>query len=262
MPELCKEIDEIRFSSKGVRIEKKEGENGLGAFLRWMKGQANGWCQSGLCSSGECVGHWKNTRLRILKETDDYVKLRFSVVIFCSCDGGEEETGSSETPSSSSGTSGASSADAGDCACTRAQENAELQQMLQHYATAVNNARATGYQAANDPGYSDPGLGFHKVGNCADWQKVSWGALVVRRWRCWDITQIRARQEWTLLTFHHFVKIRAICSGRVFYLDPWGSGNPDHWPGSSFPFPDGNGWAHTETLTHSAGSAPRDPVDD
>ena len=71
------------------------------------------------------------------------------------------------------------------CDCKQEQEEAELQSIISYYQTAVNNARSTGYQAANDPGYSDPGLGLHKVGNCADWAKVSWGALVVWKWKCW-----------------------------------------------------------------------------
>ncbi len=61
-----------------------------------------------------------------------------------------------------------------ECVCTQAEEDAEFQQMTDFYTAAVNNARGAGnYQAADDPGYSDPGLGFHRVGNCADWQQVS-----------------------------------------------------------------------------------------
>ncbi len=132
--------------------------------------------------------------------------------------------------------------------------------MLQLYADAVANARASGYQAADDKGYSDPGLGFHKVGNCADWQQVSWGALVTRTWRCWRVEKIRARQHWTLLTFHHFVRLTS-CSGRVVYLDPWGSGKPDHWEEKDFPFNE-SAWGHTTTHTHEPGDKPRDPGND
>lgn len=153
------------------------------------------------------------------------------------------------------------------CRCSKTQEDAEFQQMIALYTAAVNNARADGYQAGNDPGYSDPGVGLlnpggtHKAGNCADWQQVSWGALVPRTWKCWHIQKIRARQHWTLFGFHHFVRLQA-CSGRVVFLDPWKTGNPDQWEAKDFPFADGVGWAHTPTHTHQVGDAPRDPGND
>jgi hypothetical protein len=131
--------------------------------------------------------------------------------------------------------------------------------MIGFYNDAVNNAPATGYQAGNDPGYSDPGLGFHRVGNCADWQQMSWAALVTRAWNCWKSEKIRARQHWSALTYHHFVRLEAICSGQVDYLDPWRTGDPDNWEAADFPFHDGNGWAHTTTHTHEAGDSPRPP---
>ena len=149
-----------------------------------------------------------------------------------------------------------------ECPCTQAEEDAEFQQMIGFYSTAVQNARGPGgYQAANDPNYSDPGLGFHRVGNCADWRQVSWAALVTRTWRCWKIEKIRARQHWTIFGFHHFVKLES-CRGRVVYLDPWSTGNPDVAEAADFSFQDGNGWAHTTTHTHEAGDAPRDPGND
>jgi hypothetical protein len=124
----------------------------------------------------------------------------------------------------------------------------------------VNDARALGYQAGNDPGYSDPGLGFHRVGNCADWQQVSWASLVTRTWQCWRIQKIRARQHYSLFTFHHFVKLEAVCGGRIIFLDPWQTANPDYWQASAFPFL--SGWSHTSTHTHNPGDSRRDPGND
>ena len=264
MPTLCRDIDEVQFTSDKARIQKQEGEKGLASFIRWLSDQADGWCSIGLCPSGTCKGHWKDTEVKLLEETDEYIDVQFSVKIFCRCDDGEKpaEDESSDGSAGSSSSSTGSSTGTGSCVCSQAEEDAEFQQMITHYTAAVNNARSNGYQAANDPGYSDPGLGFHKVGNCADWQQVSWASLVTRTWKCWKIQQIRARQEWTLLTFHHFVRLEAVRSGRVVFLDPWRSGNADYWESTQFPFPDGNGWAHTETLTHDAGAAPRDPGND
>ncbi len=261
MPSLCREIDDVAFSSKRLRIHKKEGEKGLGAFVRWIEDEANGWCSAGLCLEGKCRGHIKGTSVRLLEETDEFVEVSFSTTVYCSCN--NEDGTLVEEPTSTSGENSGSPVTAPPTtpsACTPAQEDAEMRQMLQYYALAVNNARATGYQAASDPGYSDPGIGFHKVGNCADWQMVSWGAIVTRTWKCWKIEKIRARKHWTALTFHHFVKIKALKSSRVFYLDPWQTGAPDHWPAATFPF--SSGWAHTTTHTHNAGDAGRDPGND
>lgn len=144
------------------------------------------------------------------------------------------------------------------CRCSPAEEEAEFQQMLSWYSNDVNNARAQGYQAGNDPGYSDPGLGFHRVGNCADWAQVSWAALVTRSWQCWHVQKIRARQHWTVFGFHHFVRLQS-CRGRVVFFDPWPTGKPDWWEAKDFPFADGVGWAHTPVRTHQAGDNPRDP---
>ncbi len=267
MPTLCNDIPPIKFSSRRTRIAKQEGERGLAAFNRWLKGQADGWCAEGLCSSGPCESRWNGTRARLLKETDEYIEVRFSVTISCHCAAQEptetEPTAITPEPTGSGDGSGTAPPDGqGDCVCTKEEEEAELQRMLDLYKDAVNNARATGYQAGNDPNYSDPGLGLHKVGNCADWQQVSWAALVPHTWKCWRVKQIRARQAWTLFGFHHFVKIEAVCSGRVLYLDPWKSGKPDFWGPATFPCPDGNGWYHTETITHQAGAEPRDPGND
>ena len=152
--------------------------------------------------------------------------------------------------------------------CTKDEEDAELQRMIALYTNDVNNARDQGYQAGNDPGYSDPGVGLldpsgsHKVGNCADWAQVSWAAIVTRTWSCWRVQKIRARQHWTVFGFHHFVRLEATNSGRVVFLDPWKTGAPDWWEAEKFPFVDGVGWAHTATLTHEAGDAPRDPGND
>ncbi len=153
------------------------------------------------------------------------------------------------------------------CRCSKKEEDAEFQRIISLYSKAVNEARAYGYQAADDPGYSDPGVGLlnpggaHKVGNCADWAQVSWAALVTYTWRCWHIQKIRAYQHWTLFGFHHFVRLQS-CRGRVIYLDPWKTGKPDWWEQKDFPFPDGAGWSHSPIRTHQAGDPPRDPGND
>ncbi len=59
------------------------------------------------------------------------------------------------------------------------------------------------------------------------------------------------------LMYHHFVRLEAICSGQVDYLDPWRTGDPDNWEAADFPFHDGNGWVRTTTHTHEAGDSPR-----
>ncbi|HAB18045.1 MAG TPA: hypothetical protein PLX89_14845 [Verrucomicrobiota bacterium] len=253
MPSLCRDLPEITFSSERTRIAKKEGQNGLGAFVPWIKAQADSWCMDGLCSKGGCVGHLQGTQAELLEETDEYIEVRFSTKISCRCEGERIESPHS-TPNS-----GSSSSPTSGC-CTPSEEEAEFQTMLQLYTAAVNNARADGYQAGNDPGYSDPGLGFHRVGNCADWQQVAWAALVTRTWRCWRVQKIRARQHWTLRTFHHFVKLEAVCSGRIIFLDAWASGKPEYWEAAAFPCL--NGWGHTVTHTHQPGAPGHDPGND
>ncbi|MEO1860055.1 MAG: hypothetical protein ABGZ19_09180 [Verrucomicrobiales bacterium] len=257
MPTLCRDVDDVNFKSDRVRIAKQEGEVGLAPFIRWITLQADGWCSIGLCASGTCKGHLRNTEVSLLEETDEYIDVGFSTTIYCSCDGGESST---DDTGSSSVSSGGNSADDGKC--SQAEEDAEFQQMIGFYTDAVNNARQTGYQAGNDAGYSDPGFGMHRVGNCADWQQVSWSALVTRVWKCWKIQQIRARRDYSVFSYHHFVRLEGTCSGRVVYLDPWNTGNPDKWEAADFPFEDGNGWVHTDTHTHGAGDNPRDPGND
>jgi hypothetical protein len=253
---LCRDLDEIKFSARRKQIAKQEGEKGLAAFNRWIMEQANGWCSVGLCAQGDCKGHLKGTQVRLLAETDEHVEVRFSTTIYCACDSVASAPGT--PPATTPGGGAGSAPGTGGCPCSVADEDAELASMLAHYADGVNSARANGYQAANDAGYSDPGLGFHNVGNCADWRHVSWSALVTRTWQCWQVEKIRAWRP--LLQFHHFVKITARCSGRVFYLDPWQTGNPDHWPAATFPFL--SGWSHTTTHTHAPDDPPRDPGND
>lgn len=62
--------------------------------------------------------------------------------------------------------------------CSEAEQKAEFDRMMDLYRAEVKQARDNGYQCGNDPNYSDPGLGTHKVGNCADWAATSWRALV------------------------------------------------------------------------------------
>jgi len=151
------------------------------------------------------------------------------------------------------------------CVCTKDEEDAEFMLILEEYVKAVVNARAEeggDYQAANDMFYFDWGFGLHKVGNCADWAQVSWAALVTRTWKCWRVQKIRAFLGGSLGTYHHFVQLRAVCSGRIVFLDPWRTGNPDWWEASEFPFPNHRRWIHNPIRTHEAGDPPRDPGHD
>ena len=143
--------------------------------------------------------------------------------------------------------------------CSPGQQNQELIQMYNLYRDAVNDARNTGYQCGSDPDYVDYGPLKTKPGNCADWARVSWGALVTRTWTCWKVVKVRARKQFRFL-HHNFVYIEPKCGGPRIYLDPWDSGRPDVYVGDAFPFGSGFlGWIHYPVSTHNAGDSPRDP---
>lgn len=81
---LCKDLPEVNYSGT-VRIKKKAGEKGLGAFNRWIRDQADGWCEAGLCSKGTCRGSLRNPQAELISETDEEVEVKFSTTIFCEC---------------------------------------------------------------------------------------------------------------------------------------------------------------------------------
>jgi hypothetical protein len=83
---LCKDMPGVNLSADPMRIEKKEGERGLNAFTRWLKEQANGWCESGVCSKGQCRGSFKNLQVRLISETNQSIEVAFSATIFCRCE--------------------------------------------------------------------------------------------------------------------------------------------------------------------------------
>lgn len=82
---LCKDIGEIRLSSDSVRIQKEEGESGTAPFTRWIGEKADEHCADGLCSSGECDGHTRDTSVSVLAETDEYVDVSFRATLICEC---------------------------------------------------------------------------------------------------------------------------------------------------------------------------------
>lgn len=83
---LCRDIPGINVSSDSMRINKKKGEKGLEAFNRWSKGEADGWCEPGLCSSGKCRGQRSELRVKLLKETADHIEVEFTMKITCKCE--------------------------------------------------------------------------------------------------------------------------------------------------------------------------------
>ena len=145
--------------------------------------------------------------------------------------------------------------------CTPAEQNAELERMYRLYRDAVNNARQVGYQCGSDPNYTDYGPLHAKVGNCADWAQVSWGAVVVYTWKCWRVVRVRARHKWTIRSYHNFVYAEPRCGGDRVYFDPWQSGRPDVFVGDAFSAGDGfwGGWIHYPVAEHAPGDPPRDP---
>ena len=116
--------------------------------------------------------------------------------------------------------------------CTQAAMQAELNQMLALYRAAVTNARRQGgFQCKSDKNYFDPGRSIlHRIfghgkkappGNCADWARVTWGALVTRTWNCWRVVKIRARRMF-FKDSHNFVYITPRCGGgKRIIFDPY-----------------------------------------
>ncbi|MRX28175.1 hypothetical protein [Kangiella sp. HZ709] len=84
---LCAEKTPQNYSSQKKRIDKKAGEKSwLGTFNRWIADEANGYCESGLCSTGTCKGHLKDAvSVKLLTETNDYIEVKFEVTIYCKC---------------------------------------------------------------------------------------------------------------------------------------------------------------------------------
>ncbi|MCH7564922.1 MAG: hypothetical protein IH968_13985 [Gemmatimonadetes bacterium] len=147
--------------------------------------------------------------------------------------------------------------------CSREAQLAEYQQILELYRVAVAAARASGFQCYADEDYHDPGAGEHRAGNCADWQAVTWGALITRQWDCWTITRIRARKKFTLFPriYHHFVSLTPKCGGTRIYFDPWVTGTAAAADEDNFTFANGfwSWWIHYPQDTHDAGTPGRTP---
>ena len=158
----------------------------------------------------------------------------------------------------------ASTAARGECVpCSEADQKAEFDRMMDLYRAEVKQARDNGYQCGSDPNYSDPGLGYHKVGNCADWAATSWRALVRTTWKCWRVVKIRARHKFWA-THHNFVYIVPKCGGKKIFFDPWMSGRPDTFSEDVFKFTDGfwGLWMQYPLAEHAPGDPPRDPEKD
>jgi hypothetical protein len=82
---LCKDIGDQVLSSSNQTIEKNTGEQGLAAFNRYIADQAAGWCDEGLCSTGTCKGHLRDTTVNLISETDDNIVVSYRVTIYCEC---------------------------------------------------------------------------------------------------------------------------------------------------------------------------------
>lgn len=166
-------------------------------------------------------------------------------------------------------------------ACTEEAREAELQEMLRLYREAVSDARKPGpfrFQCKSDPDYHDPGFSLWDriagdneeppAGNCADWARLSWGALVSRTWQCWDVIKIQARRKFWF-DFHNFVYLVPKCGGRRVFLDPYVSADDPNgqnvWDENDGPFWIGNGftgaWTFHPQAGHEAGAAGVDPGD-
>lgn len=149
--------------------------------------------------------------------------------------------------------------------CSKEEEKAEFDRMMDAYRKAVKETRDQGAQCGDDPHYSDPGGGKHKLGNCIDWGFVAWAALRVHTWKCWDVYLIRAKKKWAFpVWYHHFVYIVPKCGGGKIFLDPSKRNTPDTYTEDVFPWADGfwSRYIHYPLLKHPAGAAPADPGKD
>jgi len=81
---LCKDLPKVNFVGT-TSIKRKAEEAAMAAAHRWLKEQANGWCEDGLCSNGKCEGVLSKVRIKVLSETADAAKIEFDVDIACEC---------------------------------------------------------------------------------------------------------------------------------------------------------------------------------
>jgi len=150
--------------------------------------------------------------------------------------------------------------------CSRAAQLAEYNELFQTFRDAVNAARDKGFKCSRDPDYSDLGDGNHTLGNCADWQRVTWDALVKKQWNCWDVVKIRAKRKFSIAPpiYHHFVMVRPKCSQNsddYIYFDPWVRGIAVAAQEKYFRFSGGvfSWWIHYPQDFHRAGDTARLP---
>lgn len=84
---LCKDIPAITGSFVETRIKKKKGESNFAAYKRFSQDEADGWCESGLCSSGKCRGQRETLEGPTFgNATEDYVVVSFKMNITCKCE--------------------------------------------------------------------------------------------------------------------------------------------------------------------------------
>ncbi len=145
--------------------------------------------------------------------------------------------------------------------CSEAARKAEFERMFQLYRAAVQNARASGFKCARNPDYSDSGGGNHTPGNCADWQRVTWEALIQTQWNCWNVVKIEAARRFTIAfrIYHHFVVLVPECGGERIYFDPWLHGVAISATEEFFEFSNGvfSWWTHYIEDRHRAGDPAR-----
>jgi hypothetical protein len=81
---LCRDKPDVKFSGTAI-IKKKEKESGMTAANRWLTEQADGWCESGLCSDGKCRGVLSNVVVQLLQDHDADCEIKFAADIACEC---------------------------------------------------------------------------------------------------------------------------------------------------------------------------------
>jgi hypothetical protein len=151
---------------------------------------------------------------------------------------------------------------AADCeVCTAEARKAEYERMFQLFRAAVQSARASGFKCSSDPDYSDRGGGNHTAGNCADWQRAAWEALIQTQWNCWNVVKIRAAVRFTIAPryYHHFVVLVPECGGERIYFDAWVHGVAVASTEKYFKYANGlfSWWTHYIQDSHRAGDPAR-----
>lgn len=85
MATLCRDMPKTHFDGTTTIKKKDAKESGMSAALRYLTEQADGWCESGLCSNGKCRGVMSNTHVKLVSETANECTIEFSVDISCEC---------------------------------------------------------------------------------------------------------------------------------------------------------------------------------